>query len=218
VLQFYGSIECGGISRTVLGETLEKRTRTVGRPIREMNVKLLDPATGEEVASPGQTGEIACKGPTMSSGYYGDSEGSKKLFDRKGWMLTGDLGRIDEDGYLRLVGRVKDIIIRGGQNISAPEVEDAILAHPKVADVAVVAMPDPVFGEKACAYVVPRPEQDISFEELTAFLMGMNMAKYKLPERLEIVEALPLSAAEKVVKSELRADITEKLRKEGRIA
>jgi acyl-CoA synthetase len=216
VLQFYGSIETGGISRTVLGETLEQRSRTVGRPIPEMQVKLFDPESGEEVTSKGQAGEVGCKGPTMGSGYYRDPEANAKLYNRAGWMLTCDIGSLGEDGYLRLVGRVKDIIIRGGQNISAAEVEDAIFGHPKVADVAVVAMPDPVFGEKSCAYVVAKAAQQVSLAELTTFLVERGMAKYKLPERLELIEELPLSPGGKVQKNLLRDDIAEKLEAQGK--
>ena len=216
VLQFYGSVEAGAVSRTVLGETLEQRSKTVGKPIPEMNAKLVDPGSGKEMTTPGQAGEIACKGPTMGSGYYKEPEINKTLYNSEGWMLTGDLGTLGEDGYLRLVGRVKDIIIRGGQNISAAEVEDAIYGCPKVADVAVVAMPDPVYGEKACAYVVPKVDQGITFEELTAFLMDRNIAKYKLPERLEVVVELPLSPGGKVMKNKLREDIRKKLEVVGK--
>jgi len=213
-LQFYGSVESGAVSRTVLGESLEQRTRTVGKPVPEMNVRLFDPASGEEVAGPGQVGEVACKGPSTGSGYYNDPENTQKLYNSRGWLLTGDLGMIDEDGYLKLVGRVKDIIIRGGQNISAAEVEDAICGHPKVAEVAVVAMPDPVFGEKACAYVVPKAGQDIAFEELLAHLNSLHMARYKLPERLEVVSELPISPGGKVMKNALRDDIARQLASE----
>jgi len=122
--------------------------------------------------------------------------------------------RTPEDGYLKLVGRVKDIIIRGGQNISAAEVEDAICGHPKVAEVAVVAMPDPVFGEKACAYVVPKAGQAIAFEELLAHLNSLHMARYKLPERLEVVSELPISPGGKVMKNALRDDIARQLASE----
>lgn len=214
VLQFYGSVESGAVSRTVLGESLEQRTKTVGKPVPEMNVKLFDPASGEEVTAPGQVGEVACKGPSIGSGYYNDPENTKKLFNSKGWLLTGDLGTIGEDGYLRLVGRVKDIIIRGGQNISAAEVEDAICGHPKVAEVAVVAMPDPVFGEKACAYVVTKAGQDITYEELVTYLNNLKTAKYKLPERLEMVTELPLSPGGKVMKNVLRNAIANKIKNE----
>jgi len=214
VLQFYGSVESGAVSRTVLGESLEQRTKTVGKPVPEMNVKLFDPASGEEVTAPGQVGEVACKGPSIGSGYYNDPENTKKLFNSKGWLLTGDLGTIGEDGYLRLVGRVKDIIIRGGQNISAAEVEDAICGHPKAAEVAVVAMPDPVFGEKACAYVVTKAGQNITYEELVIYLNNLKIAKYKLPERLEVVKELPLSPGGKVMKNVLRNDIANKIKNE----
>ena len=214
VLQFYGSVESGAVSRTVLGESLEQRTKTVGKPVPEMNVKLFDPASWEEVTTPGQVGEVTCKGPTMGSGYYSDLENTRKLFNAKGWMLTGDLGTIGEDGYLRLVGRVKDIIIRGGQNISAAEVEDAICGHPKVAEVAVVAMPDPVFGEKACAYIVTKVGQDITLDELIAYLNILKIAKYKLPERLETISELPLSPGGKVMKNVLRDAIADKIKSE----
>jgi acyl-CoA synthetase len=214
VLQFYGSVESGAVSRTVLGETLEQRTKTVGKPVPEMNVKLFDPVSGAEVNEPGQIGEVACNGPTMGTGYYNDPDNTKKLFNDKGWLLTGDLGTIGEDGYLRLVGRVKDIIIRGGQNVSAAEVEDAVCGNPKVAEVAVVAMPDPVFGEKACAFIVAKAGEDITFDELISYLNGLGIAKYKLPERLEVVDELPISPGGKVMKNVLRDKIAEKIKAE----
>jgi acyl-CoA synthetase len=210
-------VESGAVSRTVLGEGLEQRTKTVGKPAPGMDVRLFDPATGEEVSVPGQAGEIACKGPSVGTGYYNDPENTRKLYNSRGWLLTGDLGTISDDGYLRLVGRVKDIIVRGGQNISAAEVEDAICGHPKVAEVAAVAMPDPVFGEKTCAYVVPKAGQDITFEELLTYLNDLQIARYKLPERLEVVNELPISPGGKVQKNVLRDDIASKIKSEQKL-
>jgi non-ribosomal peptide synthetase component E (peptide arylation enzyme) len=127
----------------------------------------------------------------------------------------GDLGQIDKDGYLKIVGRKKEIIIRGGANISPQEVEEILQTHPKIEQVAVVKMPDKVMGEKACAYIIVKYNQTITFQEITSFLKERNLATYKLPERLEVVKAFPMTASEKVLKKELEKDIALKLTNEG---
>ena len=139
------------------------------------------------------------------------------MWTRDGWYKTGDLGRFDEDGHLMIVGRKKEMILRGGQNIYPVEIEHLLLTHPHVAQVAIVKMPDPVMGERACAYVVPEGGRAFTFLEMISFLQGKGIAPYKLPERLEILDALPMVAeGQKVDKKTLEADILEKLRAEGR--
>ena len=130
----------------------------------------------------------------------------------------GDLGKFDAQGNLYVVGRKKDMIIRGGQNIIPGEVENMLIAHPKILNVAIVAMPDPVMGEKACAYVIPKPGQDFTFEEMISFLKEKKIAPYKLPERLETVARFPMSGdGQKIIKTALSEDVTSKLRAEGKI-
>jgi non-ribosomal peptide synthetase component E (peptide arylation enzyme) len=141
-------------------------------------------------------------------GYWRDPERTADAFDARSWCHSGDLGRADTDGYVRVTGRLKDLIIRGGMNISAREVEEHLLAHPRVAAVAVVAMPDPHLGERACAVVVPAGDPP-TFAELVDFLRNVRrIAPTKLPERLELVDALPMTATGKVRKAELREAIS----------
>jgi cyclohexanecarboxylate-CoA ligase len=158
---------------------------------------------------PGEAGELLVRGPEMFVGYL-----DPKLNDdssSNGWFRTGDLASIDTDGYVQITGRAKDIIVRGGENISAREVEDLLFTHPHVADVAVVSMPDPVMVERICAYVVPVQGATPTLRELVDFLRGHRLANQKLPEHLELVNELPRTASGKVQKFQLREDIARKL-------
>lgn len=209
VLQFYGSNETGALSHTSLGDDREHRLRTAGRVIPDMQVRLLD---GEEdVTASGGPGEPVCRGPATSLGYWDDAGANARLLTADGWMRTGDLAEIDADGYLRIVGRLSDIIIRGGKNISAGQVEAEVGTHPAVAMVAAVAMPDEVFGERVCVYVVPRPGPPPSLEDLTDHLLRRGVGKELLPEHLVVVDSLPTASGGKVAKGELRADIRRRL-------
>ena len=144
--------------------------------------------------------------------YFRDEDQTAALFTPEGFSRSGDLGRMDTGGYVRVTGRVKDIIIRGGMNISARAIEEHLVRHPAIADVAVVAMPDERLGEKACAYVVlAEPSAALTLDDITAYLRAEKFATQKLPERLEIVSALPMTATGKVQKHILRADIKKKL-------
>jgi acyl-CoA synthetase len=208
VLQFYGSNETGALSRTTHRDTRDQRLRTAGQVIPEMHVRLLD-EDGADVT--GERGQPACKGPATCMGYYRDERANEQLFTPDGWMRTGDIAEIDADGYLSVVGRVSDFIIRGGKNISAVQVEDEIGSHPGVAMVAVVGMPDPVFGEKVCAYVVPRPGVQLTLDAIVSHLAGRGLGKELFPERLEVVDALEAASGGKVAKQVLRDDIKRKL-------
>jgi acyl-CoA synthetase len=200
VLQFYGSNETGAVSRTTLRDPREKRLRTSGRPIPEMHVRLFDDA-GNDVTASGE-GQPGCKGPTLSAGYYGD-----KLIREDGWMLLGDRVRIDAEGYLHVIGRIDDFIIRGGKNISGPGVEQQVATHPAVALAAAVAMPDEIFGERVCVYVELRPGAGLTLEELVAHLVSRGVSKEMFPEHLVVVDELPRSSGGKVAKQQLRDDI-----------
>lgn len=160
---------------------------------------------GAAVTRAGEEGEICHGGPGLMLGYWGDPERTAASIGADGVSTTGDLGRLDERGYLKVTGRIKDLIIRGGTNISAGEVEDHLISHPKVAGVAVVGMPDRVLGERACAFVVPADGEPPTFEELTAYLRHeRNIAVVKLPERLELIDELPMTATGKIQKFVLR--------------
>jgi acyl-CoA synthetase (AMP-forming)/AMP-acid ligase II len=161
-------------------------------------------ADGKE-AGVGEEGEVRAKGPQVTLGYL-DRALDAAAFDEDGWFRTGDLGTLDADGNLTITGRLKDVIIRKGENISAKEVEDLLFTHPKVADVAVVGLLDPASGERACAVVVPAEGREpLSFAEMTDHLLGAGLITRKLPEQLELVEALPRNPSGKILKFELQA-------------
>ena len=160
----------------------------------------------------GEEGDIAYRGPSHMIEYFNDDEQTDALFTPEGFSRSGDLGRMDDDGYVRVTGRLKDIIIRGGMNISAREIEDRLVRHPAIADVAVVGMPDERLGEKVCVYVVlAESSVALTLKDVTDYLRAQKLATQKLPERLEIASALPMTATGKVQKHVLRADIEQKL-------
>jgi acyl-CoA synthetase len=205
VLQFYGSNEVGAVSRTTLDDPTDKRLGTAGRVIDEMNVRLFDEA-GNDVTSSGR-GQPGCKGPTLSGGYYENPEASASLMREDGWMMLGDIVTIDDEGYLCVVGRTDDFIIRGGKNISSVAVEAQVGSHPGVAHAAVVAMPDPIFGERVCAFVELRAGHALDLDTLCAHLKETGVSKEYFPERLVVLDALPRAPGGKVAKGELRARV-----------
>ena len=203
ILQFYGSNETGLLSGTTVDDSLRHRLRTGGRIVPEMAVRLFD---GDKDVTATGRGQPACRGPATSLGYLGGTD-HDKLFTRDGWMRMGDICEIDADGYLSVTGRTSDFILRGGKNISASQVEDAVMTHPAIAVAAAVAMPDPVFGEKVCLYTELVDSATIDLPELVEYLLGLGVSKELLPERLIVVDALPRSSGGKIAKGELRADI-----------
>ncbi|MEO7235806.1 MAG: class I adenylate-forming enzyme family protein [Lapillicoccus sp.] len=205
LLQFYGSNEAGGISLTTLDDPQDKRLTTSGRLLPEMEPRLFDPDGG--AATPELVGSGAVpggRGPTTCAGYFDDEGANEQLFTSDGWMLLGDLVRVDADGYLVVVGRTSDIIIRGGKNISAGEVENHIESHPLVALVAVVPEADPVFGERVCAVVSLLPGADLDLERLTAYLDTRGVSREWWPERLVVVDEIPRSSGGKIAKGQVR--------------
>jgi acyl-CoA synthetase len=208
VLQFYGSNETGALSATSLTDPRDVRLGTAGRVIESLHVRLLDPDTDADVTATGGPGIAACKGAVNCLGYYADDDANRALFTPDGWMRTGDLCTIDARGVLRVVGRSSDLIIRGGKNISASEVEAETSTHPGVSLCAAVAMPDPVFGERVCLYVVPRVDADApTLTALRAHLAARGVGKELWPEQVVIVAGeLPRASGGKVAKGELRAD------------
>jgi acyl-CoA synthetase len=206
ILQFYGSNETGLLSGTTVADSLRHRLRTGGRIVPEMAVRLFD---GDRDVTETGRGQPACRGPATSLGYLGGTD-QDKLFTRDGWMLMGDICEIDADGYLSVTGRTSDFILRGGKNISASQVEDAVMTHPAIAVAAAVAMPDPVFGERVCLYaelVDAETSKTIELPELVEHLLGLGVSKELLPERLIVVDALPRSSGGKIAKGDLRKDI-----------
>lgn len=206
VLQFYGSNETGALSHTSHATDRDTRLRTAGHVIAEMQVRLLDPETHAEVEAGIEEGQPACRGPATALGYWGDEAANAQLFTSDGWMLMGDIVRIDPAGVLTVIGRTSDFIIRGGKNISAPAVEAEVATHPAVAMTAAVAWPDPVFGERVCAYVELRPGATLTLEQLVDHLRARSVSREWWPEHLVILDALPRSSGSKVAKGDLKAD------------
>ncbi|MFH2013030.1 MAG: AMP-binding protein [Pseudomonadota bacterium] len=218
ILTFLGSVDGGTLTTTSTDSTPKVRWQSVGKPIAGVEVKLVD-EQGLDV-SEGEIGEIVWRGPTGYPGLFQDNKSTLEMWGGSpdGWFQTGDLGKFDEEGNLYVSGRKKDVIIRGGQNIIPSEIEGLLATHPKVLDIAVVAMPDRVMGEKACAFVIPRPGQEFTFEEMSNFLKEKKIAMYKIPERLEILSEFPTTAdGQKIVKRELTERVTKKLEEEGKL-
>ena len=157
------------------------------------------------------------KGPCIFQGYFKGESENQEAFTSDGFFRTGDIARFDSDGHVIITGRKKDIIIRGGENISAFEVEELITGHPKVQQVAAVGMPDSVLGERVCAFVKPKKEMVVSLEEIVSYLRTKKASVLYFPERIEVIEEMPLTKVGKVDKRILREEIKEKLKKEGKI-
>lgn len=205
VNQCYGATDGGVPVMTSIDDPDEKRYTTVGRPLKKAQIRLIDPDQVE--VGPGGSGEITWRAATKTPGYFNDPERDAAMFFGDGWYTSGDLGEFDDDGYLHIVGRSKDLIIRGGQNISPRELEDYLIGMAGVSEVAVVGVPDPVLGERTCAVIVPRPGAEVTLEGVVAFLVDQQVAKYKLPEQLELRDDLPRGAGGKVTKNALRDEL-----------
>jgi fatty-acyl-CoA synthase len=202
-LVVYGLTEAtGGTHWTRPGDPLAKRVGTVGLPTPEIRDRIVDPATGEEVPA-GVEGEVCIAGPTLMLGYYGKPEETAAKI-RDGWLHTGDLGAKDADGYLRITGRVTDMIIVGGFNTYPAEIENFYLRHPKILDVSIVGVPDPVMGEVVMAFVIPRHGERLTPAEVVEFARG-KIANFKVPRYVEIADAFPLTGSGKVQKFKQRA-------------
>jgi acyl-CoA synthetase (AMP-forming)/AMP-acid ligase II len=197
----YGSSEHPTISGGSASDALDKRTHTDGRLVADVEVRIVDDTLRD--LPPGEEGEVLSRGPELFVGYR-DPALDDGVFLPGGWFRTGDVGTLDSEGYLIITDRRKDIIIRGGENLSSKQIEDVLAEHEAVADVAVVAAPDPVYGERVCAFVVLRPEATLSLADVRAHFSTAGIARHKTPERLEIVDSLPRTAAGKTRKAELR--------------
>jgi non-ribosomal peptide synthetase component E (peptide arylation enzyme) len=205
----FGSVE-GTCSSTKPGDSIDVICGSVGKPICPYDeLKVVDP-NGNEVPI-GVDGELVSKGPGIFTGYFKSPEDRAKTFTADGFFKTGDQAKKDEQGYIWITGRIKDIIIRGGENISAVEIENLMSVHPDVQDVAVVGMPDKILGERTCAYIIPKPGKKPTLQEIVAFLKGRGASVLQLPERVELVDALPMTKVGKVDKKALREDIKKRV-------
>jgi len=213
-LNFYGSNETGALSATSLRDDQHHRLTTAGRCIPEMRVRLYEP-DGKRIAGDEGRGIPACRGPANALGYL-DEQGNDELFTDDGWMLMGDVVEIDADGWLTVVGRTSDFIIRGGKNISAPAVENEVAAHPAVKLAAAVPAPDEVFGERVAVYAELHGGHALTLEALRDFLVDRGVTKESIPEYLFVVNALPRASGGKVAKGELRRDAERRISNRGR--
>ena len=200
-----GTSESMTLGHTHIDDPFEDRLFSVGKPWLHGEIKIVNEK--REAVPMGEEGEVFVRGACTGGGYFKDEAMTVEAWialGEEGWYQTGDIGRINEKGNLQLLGRKKEIIIRGGQNIYPKEVEDMLLKHPKVADVAIVSMPDPVMGEKGCAFVTTRENIALTLEEVTSFLDKLKIAKFKYPERLVVLEKLPSLGTEKVDRKTLK--------------
>jgi len=203
IVNSFGMVE-GPCARTRLDDDFEVICNTVGRPTCPYDeFKIIDEDENEMPLN--TEGELVAKGPGVFTGYY--KSDNKNVFTKDGFLKTGDLAKIDNDGNIQITGRIKDIIIRGGENISAIQIEELIRAYPKVVDVAVIGMPDRELGEKVCAYVQPVSGETINFEDITSFLVSQGASKLLIPERFEFIDSIPLTKVGKPDKKALREDI-----------
>ncbi|WP_202386613.1 medium-chain fatty-acid--CoA ligase [Escherichia coli] len=210
LLSVYGSTESSPHAVVNLDDPLSRFMHTDGYAAAGVEIKVVDDA--RKTLPPGCEGEEASRGPNVFMGYFDEPELTARALDEEGWYYSGDLCRMDEAGYIKITGRKKDIIVRGGENISSREVEDILLQHPKIHDACVVAMPDERLGERSCAYVVLKaPHHSLSPEEVVTFFSRKRVAKYKYPEHIVVIEKLPRTASGKIQKFLLRKDIMRRL-------
>ena len=210
LLSVYGSTESSPHAVVNLDDPLSRFMHTDGYAAAGVEIKVVNDA--RKTLPPGCEGEEASRGPNVFMGYFDEPELTARALDEEGWYYSGDLCRMDEAGYIKITGRKKDIIVRGGENISSREVEDILLQHPKIHDACVVAMSDERLGERSCAYVVLKaPHHSLSLEEVVAFFSRKRVAKYKYPEHIVVIEKLPRTASGKIQKFLLRKDIMRRL-------
>jgi HIP---CoA ligase len=201
VITGYGLTETGTATSTAPDDDFQTVATTVGRPRPGFEIRIAD-NEGNDVPT-GEAGEVLVKGPTVMAGYLDDEQATKAARSEDGWLRTGDLGVLDERGYLRIVGRIKDMFIVGGFNVYPAEIENALLRHPDVMQAAVIGIPDERMGEVGMAFVVSRSKDAKTGPEILSWCRD-QMANYKVPRRIEIVDDLPVNATGKVVKDELR--------------
>ena len=210
VVNHLGTSDSMALSASPLEAPPEARWGTAGKISGDGEIKFVDDA-GNDVPK-GEVGEIWFRGSAVVAAYFNNEEATKETWTEDGWFQSGDLGKLDKDGNLLVVGRKKDMIIRGGQNIFPGEIEELLLTHPKVADVALVGMPDILMGERICAFIETIDGMDCTLEDITDFLKEKKIAMFKIPERVECVKTLPrIPETKKADKKQMRKMIAEKL-------
>jgi fatty-acyl-CoA synthase len=199
----YGMTETSPVStQTVPGDTLEHQTATVGRVHPHVEIRIADPDTGATLER-GIPGEFCTRGYSVMAGYWNDPERTAAAIDADGWMHTGDLAVMADDGYVEIVGRIKDMVIRGGENIYPREIEEFLYTHPDVEDVQVIGVPDPKYGEELVAWIKPRSGSALTEEAVRDFCRG-TIAHFKVPRYVKFVDEFPMTVTGKVRKVEMR--------------
>ncbi len=215
ILIGYGQTEASPITHLTHSEdSIKRRTETVGINLPHQEVKVVNVDTGETLPL-GESGEICFRGYHIMKGYYGDDEATKKAIDGSGWLHSGDLGAMDEDGYVRITGRLKEMIIRGGENIYPREIEDVLYTHPKVAEAAVFGIPDEFYGEEVMAWIELHEGKEATEEEMKAFCKG-EMAHFKVPRYICFVSEFPMTVTGKLQKFRMRELALEKMRSKNK--
>ena len=209
----YGQTEASpACTMTTVDDSLEARVNTVGREMPFMETKIVDPDTGEDLPN-GKPGEFVVRGYNVMKGYYKMPEATAQAIDKDGWLHTGDLAIRDDDGYYRITGRIKDMIIRGGENIFPKEIEDFIYTHPDVVDVQIVAVPSEKYGEEAYAFVIKRAGSTVTEKDIQTYVAN-NMARHKVPSYVEFIDQMPMTASGKIQKFVLRDMAKNRLNRE----
>jgi fatty-acyl-CoA synthase len=206
----YGMTETSPVSCQSSTDTpLDKRVSTVGTVQPHLEVKIVDPETGA-ITAPGQSGELCTRGYSVMHGYWDDEPRTREAIDAEHWMHTGDLATMDAEGYVNIVGRIKDLVIRGGENIYPREIEEFLYRHPKVQDVQVVGLPDRKYGEELCAWIIVKPGQSATEDDIRSFCKG-QIAHYKVPKYIQFVTEFPMTVTGKIQKFKIRDAMTEQL-------
>lgn len=214
ITSVYGLTETSpGMTQSNVDDTFEQRCTTVGRPLPHVDVKVIDSETGA-FCPPGVQGELCCKGYNIMKGYYKNPEATAEIIDANGYLHSGDLGVMDEDGFYKITGRIKDMIIRGGENIYPREIEEFLYHMPQVKDVQVAAIASPKFGEQVGAFIIIKPGQELSEEEVKEFCKG-KISRHKIPKYIFFVEAFPMTGSGKIQKFKLKDLGAELLEKAG---
>lgn len=206
----YGLTEASPvITQTKADDEIEKRVSTVGKPHPHVEVKVIDPATGDEVGQ-GIPGELCTRGYLIMKGYYKNDEATQAAIDSEGWLHTGDIAIMDSDGYIEITGRIKDMVIRGGENVYPREIEEFLYQHPQIQDVQVVGVPDPKYGEELMAWIIPKDNTELNVDEVRDYCKG-KISHHKIPKYIEITDTYPMTASGKIQKYLLREMSKEKV-------
>ena len=210
IVSVYGQTESSpGSTMSAWTDSLELRTETVGYSFPHVQTKVIDPETGKELPD-GQDGEFCSRGYNIMKGYYKMPDATNSAIDSEGWLHSGDLARRNPDGTYLITGRLKDMIIRGGENIYPKEIEEFIYTHPAVADVQVIGVPDAKYGEAVMACIILKKDQKVTKEEMTEYIKS-HMARHKVPQYIEFVDSFPMNAAGKILKYRMREEAAQRL-------